>query len=273
VNNIPGKDSDLIRRTECFLFDLDGTVYLGDNLLPGARDLFGYLDDRSIPYYFLTNNSSRSRLDYSRKLAGYGLKVSEDNIFTSGMATAIFLKKKDPGAKIYLVGTPSLEDEFKNFGFELVQNDPDFSVIGFDTTLTYQKIRKLSEFVAQGIPYIATHPDINCPTENGFMPDIGSMMAMIKSSTGREADVVVGKPNPPLVEVIVELTGFKPNQITMVGDRLYTDIAMGKVGLKTVLVLSGETKSGDIPGALFQPDLVCENLGELLILLKKAGSK
>jgi len=257
-----------IQNTACFLFDLDGTVYLGDKLLPGAEDLLSYLDQVGRPYFFLTNNSSRSRADYSTKLAKYGLDISLEKIFSSGMATAIFLKKQKPGARIYLVGTPSLKEEFRRYGFQLVDDDPDYAVLGFDTTLTYQKIWKFCDFVNDGIPYIATHPDINCPTPDGFMPDIGAMMAMIQSSTGKVADIVVGKPNPPMVEAIVELTGFEPGQLTMVGDRLYTDIAMGKAGIHTVLVLSGETKRGDLSKAPWQPDLVCENLSELLEILQ-----
>lgn len=260
--------AERIKNTACFLFDLDGTVYLGDQLLPGAEELVSYLDKAGSPYFFLTNNSSRSRMDYSTKLAKYGLNIPAEKIFSSGMATAIYLKKQKPGARIYLVGTPSLEEEFKDYGFVLVEDDPDFAVLGFDTTLTYQKIWKLCDFVVEGVSYIATHPDINCPTPDGFMPDIGAIMAMIKSSTGKKADVVVGKPNPPMIEAIVELTGFEPAQLTMVGDRLYTDIAMGKAGIQTVLVLSGETKREDISGAPWQPDLVCENLGELLSILQ-----
>lgn len=264
-------DIDGIKNTACFLFDLDGTVYLGDELLPGARELLAYLDENSRPYYFLTNNSSRSRADYSRKLAGYGLITSEEKIFSSGMATAIYLKKRKPGARIYLVGTPSLEEEFRAYGFELVENDPDYLVLGFDTTLTYQKIRVLADFVVEGRPYIATHPDINCPTPGGFIPDIGAMMALIKTSTGRDADVIVGKPHAPMVEAIVEQTGFEPEQLTMVGDRLYTDIALGEAGILTVLVLSGEAKLEDLVSAPHQPDLVCENLGELLEILKNGS--
>jgi len=260
--------NEMILDTACFLFDLDGTVYLGDQLLPGAEDLFAYLDELSHPYYFLTNNSSRSRVDYVKKLAGYGLEMSEDQIFSSGMATAIYLKKQKPRARIYMVGTPSLEDEFRKYGFKLVEENPDYVVLGFDTTLTYKKIQRLADFVVEGRPYIATHPDINCPTPGGFMPDIGAMMAMIKTSTGREADVIVGKPHSPMIEAIVELTGFKPNELTMVGDRLYTDIAMGSAGIQTVLVLSGEANLEDLASAPIQPDLVCENLGELLGFLK-----
>ncbi len=259
---------DAIINTACFLFDLDGTVFLGDRLLPGARELMAYLDQNSRTYYFLTNNSSKSRADYSRKLTGFGLSAPEDKIFSAGMATAIYLKKQKPGARIFLVGTPSLEEEFRAYGFELVEEDPDFAVLGFDTTLTYQKLHKLTDFVVEGRPYIATHPDINCPTPGGFMPDIGAMMALIKTSTGRDADLIVGKPNAPMVEAIVEQTGLEPESLTMVGDRLYTDIAMGAAGIQTVLVLSGEAKMEDLVSAPHQPDLVCENLGELLKHLK-----
>ncbi len=258
-----------VQNTTCFLFDLDGTVYLGEKLLPGAEDLLSYLDQVGRPYFFLTNNSSKSRVDYSTKLATYGLDIPVEKIFSSGMATAIYLKKQKSGARIYLVGTPSLENEFLSYGFQLVDENPDYAVLGFDTTLTYQKIWKLCDFVVEGVPYIATHPDLNCPTRNGFMPDIGAMMTMIESSTGKAADVIVGKPHSPMVEAIVEQTGFKPEQLTMVGDRLYTDIAMGKAGIQTVLVLSGETKQDDLSKAPWKPDLVCEDLLELLDVLRR----
>jgi 4-nitrophenyl phosphatase/NagD protein len=260
--------SDKVQNTACFLFDLDGTVYLGDQLLPGAAELLAFLDRKETPYFFLTNNSSRSRADYTEKLSGYGLEVPEEKVFSSGVATAIYLNKNKPGARIYLVGTPSLKEEFRTFGFKLVEEDPDYAVLGFDTTLTYQKIWKLCDFIRAGVPYIATHPDINCPTRDGFMPDIGAMMAMVESSTGKKADVVVGKPNSPMIEPLVELTGFDPGLCTMVGDRLYTDIAMGKAGIQTVLVLNGETGREDISASPWLPDLVCENLGELLEILR-----
>jgi 4-nitrophenyl phosphatase/NagD protein len=262
-------DVERIRNSACFLFDLDGTVYLGDQLLPGAEALIDFLKDNQRSYYFLTNNSSRSRADYVTKLNLLGLEVIEDKIFSSGMATAIYLKKQNPGARIYLVGTPSLEDEFQKYGFSLVDTDPDYVVLGFDTTLTYQKIHKLTDFIREGKPYIATHPDINCPTPDGFMPDIGAMMAMIKSSTGKDADVIVGKPHSPMIEAIVELTGYDPGELTMVGDRLYTDIAMGSAGIQTVLVLSGEAKQEDLVSAPIQPNLVCENLQDLLGIIRQ----
>ncbi|MFO8035266.1 MAG: HAD-IIA family hydrolase [Anaerolineales bacterium] len=249
--------------SECFLLDMDGTVYLGKSLLPGASALMVYLAEHKIPYYFLTNNSSRSKSDYVEKLTDFGLPVSQEQVFTSGQATAIYLNQKKPGADIYLVGTPALEKEFLQHGFNLVEKDPDFVVLGFDTTLTYDKIWKLCDFVREGYPYIATHPDINCPTEVGFMPDIGSMMAMVEASTGRKADVIVGKPHPPIISAIMDQTGYKPQEIVMVGDRLYTDIALGETGITTVLVLSGETKAQDLERASTKPNLVVDNLQEL----------
>ncbi len=262
--------TDKLTSAKCFLFDLDGTIYLGDNLLPGVHEFTNYLDQHKIPYYFLTNNSSRSRADYVTKLARLGLPVPEEQIFSSGEATAIYLRKQKPGARLFLVGTPSLLKEFSQYGFELVEEDPDYAVLGFDTTLTYEKIRKLCDFVRAGKPYIATHPDINCPTETGFIPDIGAMMALVKASTGRDADVIVGKPYPPMVAAITEKTGFAAHEIVMVGDRLYTDIALGKAGLSTVLVLSGEAKREEIPNAPHQPDYVVQDIDALHTLFLQA---
>jgi 4-nitrophenyl phosphatase len=253
---------------KCFIFDMDGTIFLGGQLLPGAAALINYLVEQSIPHYFLTNNSSRSKLDYVTKLAGFGLPVTEDQIFTSGEATAIYLGREKPGARVFVVGTPSLEAEFAGFGFDLVQENPDYAVLGFDTTLTYHKIWKLCDFVREGVPYIATHPDINCPTETGFMPDIGAMMEMVASSTGHRPDLIIGKPYQPIITAILEKTGFEPAQIAMVGDRLYTDIALGKAGIHTILVLSGEARVEDIPAAPVKPDCVLENVGKLYGLLR-----
>ena len=250
-------------KIECFIFDMDGTIYLGGKLLPGAASLINHLQNQGTPYFFLTNNSSKSKLDYVNKLAAFNLPVTPDQIYTSGEATAIYLQREKPGARLFVVGTPSLEAEFARHGFELVQDNPDIVVLGFDTTLTYKKIWKMCDFVRDGIPYIATNPDINCPTESGYMPDIGAIMAMVKSSTGREPDLVIGKPHPPIIQTILEKTGFAPAQMAMVGDRLYTDIALGKAGITTILVLSGETRRQDIPDAPIKPDFVFENLAEL----------
>jgi HAD superfamily hydrolase (TIGR01457 family) len=248
---------------------MDGTFYLGDRLLPGALELIELLNQQGIRFLFLTNNSSRTRKEYADKIRRFGLDLSEDAIFTSGEATAIFLSKRKPGAKLYVVGTPALEREFIQHGFQLTDKNPDFAVLGFDTTLTYEKMWRLCDLVVAGVPYIATHPDINCPTETGFMPDTGAMMAMVAASTGKQPDVVIGKPNAPIVEAITEKLNLPVEALCMVGDRLYTDIALGKTGLTTVLVLSGETHLEDLAASPFQADYVMKDLSELVMELKR----
>lgn len=257
-----------LKHARCFLLDMDGTIFLGERLLPGARQLLQLLRRRGMQYLFLTNNSSSHRGRYATKLRRLGLDVNEDEIFTSGEATARYLKQQKPGARIYLVGTPALEEEFAAHGFRIVQDNPDYAVLGFDTTLTYEKLRRLCNFVREGRPYIATHPDVNCPTEDGFKPDIGAMMALVEASTGRKADVIVGKPNPPLIAAVEAKTGVPIDQMCMVGDRLYTDIALGRAGVTTVLVLTGETQRADLTDAPHQPDYVMHNLVELTAALE-----
>ena len=171
-----------------------------------------------------------------------------------------------------MVGTPALEEEFCSYGFTLDKTAPDLVVLGFDTTLTYEKLWKLCDFVRAGLPYIATHPDNNCPTETGWMPDVGAMIAFVKAATGREPDLIVGKPNRMIVEAAASKMGLKVEQLGMIGDRLYTDIALGaSSGITTVLVLSGETKPEDVAGSPHKPDYIFENLGGVADWLEKAG--
>jgi len=253
----------MLANTHLFLLDMDGTFYLGDKLLPGALGFIDTCRSHGIDFLFLTNNSSKHRGQYAEKLRRLGLEITEDKIFTSGEATAIFIQKQNPTANIYVVGTPALEEEFQKHGFRLVSDKPDFAVLGFDTTLTYDKLWRLCDLVRAGTPYIATHPDFNCPLEDGFMPDIGAMIAFVEASTGRRPDVVVGKPNRPIIDAVVEKTGVPIEQICMVGDRLYTDIALGATGITTVLVLSGEARREDLADAPHQPDFVMQDLREL----------
>lgn len=256
-----------LRKIQCFLMDMDGTIYLGDRRLPGALEWLGFLEEHHIRHYFLTNNSSKSRVEYAKKLSHLGFTVCEEDIFTSGEATALYLKDSYPGASLFVVGTPALQNEFERHGFKLSEDNPDVVVLGFDTTLTYEKLWKLCDWVVAGKPYIATHPDINCPTATGFMPDIGSTIAFVAASTGRKPDVVVGKPNAPIVHALAEKTGLPIESHCMIGDRLYTDIALGQWGMMTALVLSGETKRSDLDGSVFQPDLVVRDIAELTELL------
>jgi len=258
--------------TRLFLLDMDGTFYLGDALIEGALDFIETLRLQGRDFVFLTNNSSKNRQQYIEKITHLGLPIEEDKVYTSGEATARYLQRHHPEARLYVVGTPGLEQELADFGFALDTKNPQLVVLGFDTTLTYQKLWKLCDFVRAGLPYIATHPDYNCPTPGGFMPDIGAIIAFVKASTGREPDIVVGKPNRIIIETLGEKLGVPLEAITMVGDRLYTDIALGQTtGITTILVLSGETKREDLQESPFQPDYIFENLGKLADYLKDPG--
>ena len=256
-----------------FLLDMDGTVYLGTRLLPGALEFLAYTRDVGIPRLFLTNNSSKDRDAYAAKLNSLGIEATPDDIFTSGEATARYLRARWPeGTPIALFGTPELERTFRQFGFTLTIDDPALVVLGYDKTITYEKLVVLCDLVRAGLPYIATHPDYNCPVEGGFEPDIGAMMALVEASTGRKADVIIGKPHAPIVEMAADKLGLPVEALCMVGDRLYTDIAMGQTApLHTALVLSGETRRDDLAASPFVPDYVFENLGELLEAIKRTA--
>ncbi len=245
-----------------FLLDMDGTFYLSDRLLEGALRFIEVLRRQRKEFLFLTNNSSKHRRQYAEKITRLGLPIAEESVLTSGEATALFLREKHPGAALFLVGTPSLEEEFRDYGFALVDQQPQFVVMGFDTTLTYRKLWALCDFVRAGLPYIATHPDFNCPTEGGYMPDVGAMIAFVEAATGREPDLVVGKPNRLIVDAAAVKMKLGIHELAMIGDRLYTDIALGQSsGIATILVLSGETQFEDLKDSAFQPDFIFQNLG------------
>ena len=255
-------DKDMLGKARSFLLDMDGTFYLGERLLDGALRFIEVLRQQGREFLFLTNNSSKDSQQYAEKITRLGLAISREKVLTSGEATAMHLQHLNPGARVYVVGTSSLEEEFRRRGFSLTLDEPDVAVLGFDTTLTYAKLWKLCEFVRGGVPYIATHPDVNCPIENGYMPDIGSTIAFVRASAGREPDLVVGKPNPLFLEKAAERVGIPVSEMCMIGDRLYTDIALGSTaGIPTILVLSGETQAEDLAGSPYQPSYTFQDLG------------
>ncbi|HTP02680.1 MAG TPA: HAD-IIA family hydrolase [Anaerolineales bacterium] len=265
-------DDPKLGAVRCFLLDMDGTFYLGDRLLEGALRFIDLLRAQGKQFLFLTNNSSKQGRQYAEKITRLGLPLPEELVLTSGEATAVYLKDHNPAARLFVVGTPPLEEEFRQHGFELTEENPQFIVLGFDQTLTYKKLWKLCDLVRAGVPYIATHADFNCPTETGWMPDVGAMIAFVKAATGREPDLIVGKPNRMIVEAAASKMGLKVEQLGMIGDRLYTDIALGaSSGITTVLVLSGETKPEDVAGSPHKPDYIFENLGGVADWLEKAG--
>lgn len=261
-----------LAQIKLFMLDMDGTFCLGSRLLPGALEFLSLLEKRGRAFLFLTNNSSRTKSEYADKFRLLGLDLPDDKFLTSGEATALYLARKRPHAKVHLVGTPSLEKEFKLHGFHLVKEDPDFIVLGFDTTVTYAKLWRLCNLVRSGVPYIATHPDINCPIEKGVMPDIGAIIAFVAASTGRKPDIIVGKPYMPIVEALVEKTGVPVANVAIVGDRLYTDIALGATGITTILLLSGETGPDDLEQSEIKPDYVVQDLVALAGVLENLPS-
>lgn len=255
---------------QTFLFDMDGTVYLENRLFPGVLEFFDFLREHGRHFYFLTNNSSRHALFYAAKLQKLGLSwCTPSHIITSGEACIFHLRKRNPRARIFLLGTKDLEMEFLRAGFTLVQNHPDFVVLGFDKTLTYQKLDRACAFIREGIPFFATHPDFACPGEDRPILDMGCIIKAIEAFTGRPPQIF-GKPYPEMIEYALWRTGGEKETMAMVGDRLYTDIAMGKkAGITAILVLTGETKAEDLATSPWQPDFVFPSLRELHQALEK----
>lgn len=257
----------------CFILDMDGTLYLGDTILPGAFDFLKYLESTERSWIFLTNNSSCSSDYYARKLTQMGWKTDASRILTSGEATVLYLQSRSPGARVFLLGTDELTTEFVNHGFELTDMNPQYVVLGFDKTLTYDKLSMACTLIRKGVPFIATHPDINCPTEEGFIPDCGAMIACITASTGKIPHVI-GKPHADIIQAIFTRSQYAHNQMAIVGDRLYTDIATGRnAAITSILVLSGETQAEDVPKATIVPDYIFKHLGELKTALEKADQE
>lgn len=265
--------AEMIGKIRCFVLDMDGTVYLGSRLLPGALDFIEYLRRSQRDFLFVTNNSSRHAEYYADKLTKLGIACDSGSILTSGEATAFYIDTLKKGARIFLLGTPELEEEFQRQGFTLTGDAPDFVVLGFDKTLTYGKLVIACDWIRKGVPFIATHPDLNCPTESGYIPDCGAMAALISASTG-VLPKVIGKPHREIIDMILRKKSYDLEQLAIVGDRLYTDMATGfNARICTVLVLSGETKPEDLPTASIQPQYVCRDLADLTERLMRSDGQ
>lgn len=254
-----------LQKIRLFLLDLDGTFYLGPNLYPWSLDFMQALQEKGIKHLFLTNNSSASREHYAQKISAMGFPTTPDDVFSSTTATIQYLKRHYAGAAVFPLGTPLMEGELQAGGIRLVDENPDLVLLGFDQTLTYAKLVNACFWIRAGKPYIATHPDINCPTEKGPIPDTGAMIELIAASTERRPDVIIGKPNPPMIEALFEQFPYQPDEIAMVGDRLYTDIQTGiNAGIVSILVLSGETDRAMYEAWEQEADFVFENIGEII---------
>ena len=263
----------LVQNTKLYLFDMDGTLYLGDRLFAFTRQLLSEIRRTGGKYLFMTNNSSKSVADYVKKLERMGIPATREDFMTSSQATAYYLKKHHPGKKLYVCGTRSLIAELESEGFETTTNidETQCVVMGFDTELTFQKLWDVSKILLtkKDIPYIATNPDLVCPTEFGSVPDCGSVCIGIKNATGREP-VVIGKPSPLMPELAMAKWGYTKEETAVIGDRIYTDIKSGlNAGVTTVLVLSGESTLQTLEESPDKPHYVLKDAGELLPFFDK----
>lgn len=257
-----------LAQVRCFMLDMDGTFYLGDRLLDGSLSFLERLDETGRSNLFLTNNSSKSASVYVDKLRRMGVEDKFCNVLTSGQAAGSWCLREMAGKKAFLLGNDMLRAELTAMGLIFDDANPDYVLIGYDTTLDYAKMTALCDHVRAGLPYIATHPDFNCPTETGFAPDIGAIMAFVEASTGRMPDKIIGKPHGGIVEEALIKTGLQPHQLAMVGDRLYTDIATGRnFGILSILVLTGEAQMEDVENGDIKPDLIFPRLSSMNHLL------
>ena len=263
---------ELLRGIKLFLFDMDGTLYLGDRLYPFTKELLKTIRSTGRRYLFMTNNSSKSVEDYIKKLEKLGISSTREDFITSSQATAHYLKLHHPGKRLYVCGTRSLKKELELEGFAVTENlaDVDCVVMGFDTELTFQKLEDVSRLLLtrEGIPYIATNPDYVCPTEFGSVPDCGSVCDMIYNATGKRP-VVIGKPSPLMPQLAMAKYGYSAEETAVVGDRIYTDIKSGlNAGITGILVMSGETTYEIFEASEDKPHYVMESAKELLEILK-----
>lgn len=257
----------LLKKTKLFVLDLDGTFYLGSSILPGALKFLFQAERAGKQYLFFTNNASASPELYRRKLAGMGCSIRRDQLMTSGDVTIRYLNTTYPGKSVYLLGTPALRESFEKAGILLTDEQPDLAVVSFDKTLTYERLERCCTFIRNGAVFLATHPDVNCPTEDGFIPDCGAICAAISLSTGKQPKYM-GKPYVETVSMILQTLGIEKEHTAFVGDRLYTDVAAGaEHGARGFLVLTGETKWEDLTSAKVKPDAVFHSLGEMGQLL------
>ena len=257
---------EIVKNARYFLLDMDGTVYLGDNLIGQMDKTLQALRDCGKKIIYLTNNSSKSESTYKEKLSKIGLWHDFDQVYTSGIATIEYLNDKFSGKSVYLLGTEGLKREFIKNGINLVEDaTPDVCVLAYDTELTYDKLCKFVTYIKRGAYYIATHPDVNCPHPEVFIPDAGSFIKLIEASTGLLPKEIIGKPFCGMGYNLKRRLDAKNSDFIMVGDRLHTDIAFGNnCGFTTILVLSGESSVEDIGKTDGKPDFILDSLNDIV---------
>lgn len=260
-----------IKNIKLFLFDMDGTLYIGENLFSFTKELLEVIHRTGRDYLFVTNNSSRSVADTAKKLKRLGVDACNNDFLTSSQATIHYLKNNMPDAVLYVGGTKSLAEELKNSGFDVTEdiNKVTCIVMGNDTELTFKKLDDISRMLlTRGVDYIATNPDLVCPTEYGSVPDCGSVCEMIYNATGKRP-LFIGKPEPLMPQLAMRLKNVHPDETAVVGDRIYTDIKSGlNAGAVSILVMSGETTEQILAESPDKPDIVLPDCGEILRILK-----
>jgi NagD protein len=275
--SVPTSTLERLRDIAHVALDMDGTIYKGGTLFSCTLPFLARMRDLGIGTTFLTNNPSKSSTDYLAHLRRMGLNATADELYTSAQATIDFLKKRHPKVRrLFVLGTPSMLAEFRSAGYTLTSeeasDEPEGVVVGFDLTLSYARICRAAWWIQRGKLYVATNPDRVCPTDQPtVLVDCGAICAMLKEATGRAPDVVMGKPDPSMLSGILDRHGLQPNQIAMVGDRIYTDVLMAhRANAYGVLVLTGEATAHDAEKAEFPPHLVVPSLAELGALLAEA---
>ena len=257
-----------LKEIDAVFLDLDGTIYLGGELIEGALDFLARCDEKGVKRYFLSNNSSRSVKQYVKKLQAFGIPAEEDDVLLSTHDLLAWLDANNI-TKTWLIGTEGMREMLEEKGIETESKEPQYVVLGYDTEISYNKISQASIFMHAGVPLVASHPDMVCPSPDGGLPDVGAYLAMLKVTTGVDPEHISGKPNAGMILHKIEALGLDPARCAMVGDRLYTDLAMAtRAGCVGVLVLSGEATMDDVneleEGAEQQPTVIVKSVDELL---------
>ncbi|MBK1828658.1 HAD-IIA family hydrolase [Haloferula rosea] len=246
-----------------FLLDMDGVIYRGNQLVPGADHFIARLREEGHPFLFLTNNSQRTRRDVALKLSRLGIPATDSDVFTCAMATARFLATQRPGGTAFVVGENGLANALHKNGFTVADDEVDFVVVGEGRVINFEMLEHAARLVEQGARLIATNMDTRCPTESGVRPGCGAIVAMIEKATGRQA-FSVGKPSPVMMREARKELDLRTEEVVMIGDTMYTDVLGGvQMGYKTVLVLSGHTSREEISDYAYRPDYVAESVAHL----------
>jgi NagD protein len=254
-----------------FLLDMDGVIYKGSELIPGADEFIRQLLANDIPFMFLTNNSQRSQLDVVTKLRRMGITASEAHVFTCAMATAHFLREQKQHATAFVIGEGGLLSALHDCDIAIVDHTPDYVVIGEGRNLSFEQLEQATRMVMSGAKLIATNLDPNCPTSLGLRPGAGAIVRAIEAATGRQA-LGLGKPSPVMMRMACRQLGLQPQAITMIGDTMDTDILGGvQMGFTTILVLSGGTRAEDLDHFAYLPDIVAPSLQALIPMLQPSG--